>query len=159
MKQTTTLTRNQFVEKYREYTEDGEPRAAVLILHYDDQCGNGHNTFSATIGVYEVHNGTRGEWCEGGANNDLIARVFPEYAKYLRWHLVSSNGPLHYIANTTYHAGDNERDLDAARHAAVWPDATDEDLISPGLKERLEARLPKIMEDFKHDMEALGFIY
>lgn len=52
-----------------------------------------------------------------------------------------------------------ERELDKARNAAVWPDATDEDLIAPGLKERLEARLPQLMQEFKTAVESLGFVY
>ena len=153
----TVLTTAQYIKKCRDFDDDGEPRTAILTLRYDDECGNGHNTFSAEIDVYEVHNGKRGEWREGGANHELIARVFPEYAKYLRWHLVTTRGPLHYIANTTYHA--EECALDAARCTAVWPEAKDEDLTAPGLKERLEARLPQLLEDFQHDMEGLGFIY
>jgi len=52
-----------------------------------------------------------------------------------------------------------ERELDKARNAAVWPDATDDDLIAPGLKERLEARLPQLMQEFKTVVESLGFVY
>jgi hypothetical protein len=51
------------------------------------------------------------------------------------------------------------RELDAARHAAIWPDATDEDLTAPGLKERLEARLPKLLEEFRAAVESLGFVW
>jgi hypothetical protein len=49
-----------------------------------------------------------------------------------------------------------ERDLDSARKCAVWPDATDFELTAPGLRERLEGRLPYLMEEFKRDVEALG---
>ena len=138
----------------------------------------------------------------------------PELAPYIKWHLVSSDGPLHYIANTVYHAqsygpryawiyytgpqdplgieGVNERcigyekvdkakarecegqpgyrvvwdektakeaNLDHARSTAVWPDATDEGLLAPGLEERLQARLPRLMEEFRAAIEALGFVY
>lgn len=51
------------------------------------------------------------------------------------------------------------RELDKARNAAIWPDATDEDLTAPGLTARLEARLPKLMEEFKQAVESLGFVY
>ncbi len=49
-----------------------------------------------------------------------------------------------------------ERDLKAARSCAVWPDATDDDLILPGLKERLEARLPALLVEFKQAIADLG---
>jgi hypothetical protein len=52
-----------------------------------------------------------------------------------------------------------ERDLDAASHSAIWPDATDEELTEPGLKERLLARLPQLLEEFKQAVEHFGFEY
>lgn len=52
-----------------------------------------------------------------------------------------------------------EANLDYARSSAVWPDATDEDLLAPGLEERLQARLPRLMEEFRAAVEALGFVY
>ena len=52
-----------------------------------------------------------------------------------------------------------ESNLDHARSSAVWPDATDEDLLAPGLEERLQARLPRLMGEFKAAVESLGFVY
>ena len=49
--------------------------------------------------------------------------------------------------------------LDHARSTAVWPDATDEDLLAPGLEMRLQARLPRLMEEFRAAVESLGFVY
>ena len=52
-----------------------------------------------------------------------------------------------------------EANLDHARSSAVWPDATDEDLLTPGLETRLQARLPRLMKEFKAAVESLGFVY
>ena len=52
-----------------------------------------------------------------------------------------------------------KRELDYARSSAVWPDATDEELMSPDLKEVLIARLPKLMADFKEAMLSVGFLW
>jgi hypothetical protein len=43
----------------------------------------------------------------------------------------------------------------------VWEDATDEQLCLPKeeLKALLEARLPALIEEFRKDVEALGFVY
>lgn len=49
-----------------------------------------------------------------------------------------------------------EPNLEAARSCAVWPDATLEQLQN---KEALMERLPALMQEFKKDIEALGFIY
>lgn len=62
---------------------------------------------------------------------------------------------MHYIANTTFHAGK----LDAARRSAVWPEATDEELTAPGLADRLQARLPGLLEAMRKDIEAVGFVW
>ena len=158
--------------------------------------------------------------------HDDIARVYPELAHLIKWHLCSTGEPLHYIANAVYLASDRdchglrkgekrqihngktgqpswelvairpdgeavptyklpeyadgekptseyrlewqpwyrvgegkERELDAARRAACWPEATDEELTTPGLEERLKARLPKLLEDFRRDVEAIGFTW
>jgi hypothetical protein len=54
-----------------------------------------------------------------------------------------------------------ERDLNAARHCAVWPEATDEQLCSEPeeLKQMLIERLPALIEEFKAAVESLGFIF
>ena len=49
-----------------------------------------------------------------------------------------------------------EPNLEAARSCAVWPDATLEQLQS---EEALMERLPALMQEFKKDIEALGFMY
>jgi hypothetical protein len=116
----------------------------TVTIRYDDQCGNGHNTFSITANTFRM----------GGCLHDLIAKHFPEFAHLIKWHLVSSDGPLHYVANTTYWA--KQRNLENARSCAVWEDASLEDLMDA---EKLKARLPSLMEKFKADIEALGFIY
>lgn len=49
------------------------------------------------------------------------------------------------------------RNLEHARLSAYWPEATDEELMSPDLAQRLKDRLPKLIEDFKRDIEDFGF--
>lgn len=53
------------------------------------------------------------------------------------------------------------RELDKARGSAVWPDATDEELSVPPaeLEKALAARLPKLLEGLKCQIEKLGFQY
>ena len=52
-----------------------------------------------------------------------------------------------------------EPDLNAARHSAIWPEATDNELYADDLKERLEARLPGLLAEFQKTMENLGFTF
>ena len=286
------LTKKQ-VKTYgpRAYTENGRTMKILAKVRYDDECGNGHNSFAVTCDMYEQTKGNR--WVEvgWGAAHEEIVKHFPELKPFIKWHLVSSDGPIHYIANTLYNAGnrdhwgllkgeastnpkhqesrikfpgspithkigarflawieaatkfnksvyihglkkqnpkyvyfepvpvphinksgdtykfsdkytfkgydcqwhecpfDNlreaeewsqalkgpfeilqfptlfgegkERNLDHARDSAVWPEATDEELCLPPdeLTAKLEARLPKLMEEFKAAVESLGFVY
>ncbi|SDJ26023.1 hypothetical protein SAMN05428983_0868 [Agrobacterium fabrum] len=212
----------------REYRDHGAKLRMRVKIRFDDECRNGHNTFSITCDIDEWR---AGAWREfgGGAAHDEIAKVFPKLAPLIKWHLTSSDGPMHYIANTIYHASDRDyngllkgerrqiingrtkqpawrlmaigpagdefalheieknidgeekpdcpytleyrpwcrvgegkaRDFAAARNAAVWPDATDEQLSLPRdeLKALLESRHGRLMSEFKSDVEACGFMW
>lgn len=171
--------------------------ALEVKVRYDDQCGNGHNTFAITADeIRYLKDGSRramsNTWYSGGCQHDLVAKKFPGLAPLIKWHLVSSDGPMHYIANTIYWAelankgGDNgpysthktrEQCLNAARNSAVGADLPDEFFapdegeqeIYPGvmvpvntfnrLKQALEDRLPQLLEEFKRDIESLGFTF
>lgn len=234
------------------------------VVRHDDECGNGHNSFSITGTLFEKSANGRMVDVGGGCIHDEIAKAIPQLEPYIKWHLTSSDGPMHYLANSLYLAGDKDchgkrageaahtekriyfkgfpiqikikasflawlqelenfdlevmpvahkpdpsydwkpkytfigyemdtwykapfdterealeflealqmfdfeirevatsfsdgkqPELDAARRAAVWPDAKLEDFT----KEKLEARLPELMEAFKRDVESLGLIY
>jgi hypothetical protein len=84
----------------------GNTRINVKV-RYDDQCGNGHNTFAITADIYERCS-TRGLWREsmGGCCHDEIVKFFPELEPFIQWHLCSSDGPMYYVSNTMYYARD-----------------------------------------------------
>ncbi len=262
----STLTKQQY-KNFGPRPIAGFAKGAAIWanVRYDDECGNGHNTFAITGHVTEP--GKR-DWACGGCIHEEIAAAFPELAPLIKWHMCSSDGPMYYVANTVYFAGDKdhngqrkgepsrysygvrfgdspvthvlrsksffhflqerkgefqvvaiahpptkdtykyadnwtfvgygdqwhecpfssevearefaegmnrckvefvqlptafsegkERELDAARRAAIWPDATDEDLTAPGLKTRLEDRLPALLAEFRAAVESLGFTY
>ena len=222
MNNESILTENQT----REYRVDTAESVVVVTVRYDDKCHNGHNTFSITGKEYWIdripgeaqiqHSDGRTMWLNRcGTCNDLVTLHFQDLMPLLKWHLCSSEEPMHYIANTVYHAGDKDhwglrrgefrqnrdkesgllrwelsvpqerwcvasdqpppvtcqwepfgkmgegkdRDLDAARDCAIWPEATDEDLTAPGLEERLLARLPALMAEFRAAVESLGFVW
>ena len=219
------LTREQKRCYRAEYVdENGDPYVLVAEVRYDDSCNNGNNTFTVTATLYAKHV-QRGEpttlhkesgrklWVNGGGClHEDIAKRLPELAPFIKWHLCSSDGPLHYLANTLYHVEEHgpthawvyftgqsdplsigpvherligyikadearkaegaagyrvewdtktakSRNLEFARSTAVWPSATDEDLTAPGLKERLEARLPALLIDFRRAVESLAFVW
>lgn len=101
------LTKSQFYKtEWKEYKEGGERYRIRANVRYDDQCGNGHNTFAITGETNHYRNGWREDSC--GRIHDLIGKHFPELAPYIKWHLVSSDAPLHYAANAIYHASNRD---------------------------------------------------
>jgi hypothetical protein len=152
-------------------TYAGKQCSMTVTVRYDDSLQNGANELSVTGTI-------RGPGVDvGGCVHGDIAEHFPELSHLVPWHLCSSDGPLHYIDNTVYLAGDRdcwglakgevgrggrvgtgkERELDEARQSAIWPDATDDDLTSPGLADRLRARLPALLAEFRRVIEEFGF--
>lgn len=86
---------------------EGYGKGAALWVHcrFDDECGNGHDTFAitASVRVPKVK-----DIVAGGCLHDEIAEVFPELKHLIKWHLCSTDGPGHYISNTCYLAGDRD---------------------------------------------------
>ena len=143
----------QEIRESANFTQAGCSYRLVAKIRHDDRCGNGYNTFSITGELYRiVRNKAVLESC--GCLHDIIAHRIPIIAPYLCWHLCSTNGPLHYIANTAYHVKNG--DLDAAQRSAIWPNATDYELQD---QDRLLERLPELMERFKSAVESLGLEY
>jgi hypothetical protein len=207
------------------YTEDGTRYRITAKVRYDDQCGNGHNSFSITATIDRNECGVW-RYDMGGCCHEKVTKHFPQLAPFIKWHLTSSGGPMHYVANTVYLAGERDhhgllkgefrqhtsrgkyqadgvegvpnwelrfpddfkkdvyaaekpapvtlewvpsgrtgegkaRELDAARRCAVWPDATDTELMqdSGALEAQLVARLPALIAEFKTAVESLGFTY
>lgn len=141
-RQTKEFTKKDHIDQY------GDKVRIVATVRYDDNCGNGHNTFGITADIY------RGRRLESaGCQHEEVANAFPELAPFIKWHLTSSDGPMHYIADSVYHA--KEGNLEYARSSAVWPAAE----LSDFTKEKLEARLPALLAEFRHDVESLGFVY
>ena len=157
----TTLTKDQKQHFTKHVDIDGIPCEMTVQVRFDDRCGNGHNTFAITADIRGRHLFALELQHMGGCLHDEIREHFPELAHLIRWHLVSTEGPMHYVANTTYFAsatdwkGDPQTpDLEAARRAANWPDATLEQLQS---EEALTARLDNLLAEFRQAVESAGF--
>lgn len=101
MKPQSKLTRSQKQDYRKTYRSGGDDYSIKLQIRYDDECKNGHNTFAMTADIYQNR-----KWYSGGCQHEEIAKRFPEFAKYIKWHLTSSDEPMHYIANTMYLAND-----------------------------------------------------
>lgn len=81
---------------------NGQNVDLIINIRYDDECNNGHNSFSITGSLYVA--GKRSDYnlicC--GCIHDIIEQLAPAYKKYIKWHLCSSKGPLYYLENTLY---------------------------------------------------------
>ncbi len=86
----------------------GERAKMTVTLRFDDDCRNGHNTFSATADVQSLNRRRADRDLAGGCLHDEIAKHFPSLAPLLKWHLTSADGPMHYEANAVYLAGDRD---------------------------------------------------
>lgn len=103
---TTTLVKNQTTTYEKTIQYDGRTCTMKVEIRHDDQCGNGHNTFSITADIYAGE--WAGSWLAGGCMHDEIREHFPELSHLIEWHLCSTDGPMHYIKNTTYLASDRD---------------------------------------------------
>lgn len=222
------LTKHQVDTKTKNFKEGCKAYRIIANIRYDDECGNGHNSFAITGEIWRQGNQRDCESC--GCIHDEIAKHFPELKPYLKWHLMNSDGPMHYVANTIYHVSDTDynglkdgefnsftyqvvidsgdvlfkskifysfrnwlhhdeakeqaetylnyikpelnpkivrigsgepskgkpSDLEAARNSAIWTDATLEQLQD---EKQLKERLPALIQEFRKDVEALGFVF
>lgn len=104
--QSGKIANQKWTSGRRKYNDGRESRMLQVEIRFDDSCKNGHESFAITAtGWGELRPGTYRE-DSGGCLHDDIAKVFPELAPLIKWHLCSTDGPLHYIANTTFFAGD-----------------------------------------------------
>lgn len=102
----TRLIRNQkFISTSRIPKGKGYgPKFRMSVeIRFDDECNNGHETFAITATI----TGPRG-FEAGGCLHDEITATFPEFAPLIKWHLTSTDGPMHYLANTLYLASDRD---------------------------------------------------
>lgn len=96
---TVTLPDSQRISHDRIYegvTEEGmRIRARV---RWSDECCNGYNSFAITGET---------KW-SCGCIHEEIAKTFPNLAPLIKYHLMTPTGPLHYLNNTLYLAGDHD---------------------------------------------------
>lgn len=102
-----------------------------------------------------------------GAGHDDIHEGFPELEPMIKYHLVSTEAPMHYYANAKYwlemHYGvskwappTNTNPLDRFKSTVLFDESIDK---VPGLSEVYswcESRLNRIMQQFRNDCEKAG---
>lgn len=150
---------NQTFKATRYYSEGKNKYAITVCVRFDDECKNGHETFAITADIRE-----NGREYMGGCCHDEIAKHFPELACLIQWHLMSTDGPLHYVANTLYWLGysgwtdgkhNSPPNIEHARSTAVWPNMP-ESMLAPSLPDDLErkAKLKTAAAPVQYQLEA-----
>lgn len=121
----------------------GYGAGARLNVHvrFDDSCRNGRNSFAVTGDI----RGPRGADLAGGCLHDDIAATFPELAHLIAWHLFDTSGPMHYIANTVYTAGD--RDHWGKRAGEVLRSETRIEFGDNPIQHKLPAKFVKFLQE------------
>jgi hypothetical protein len=93
----------KWVSERRTKTVKGQKVLMHAEVRFDDNCKNGHNSFAVTgTGWYDNWKSRDCDFC--GCCHEEIEKVFPELKHLIKWHLMSSDSPMHYVSNTVYHA-------------------------------------------------------
>ena len=99
-----TLLKNQKVTFTKKNVKvNGELyRKVIATVRFDDQCGNGHHTLGVTGDAW-YHDDFRRDPSTCGCIHDILLVAFPELKNVIDMHLMSTEAPMHYVANTMYH--------------------------------------------------------
>lgn len=89
------IANQKWVSEIRD-TSDGRMKVEI---RFDDECKNGHESFAITAEIKSRRGGSA-----FGCLHEDVAEYFPELAPLIKWHHMATDGPMHYIANTVYHA-------------------------------------------------------
>lgn len=182
------LVKHQVREFWATFVEEGRTRVCHLEVRWDDCCGNGHNSFAMTGAVYHT---TDIDVAQRNKNNDrligrcgcvhdAIAAAFPQFAHLIKWHLSSSDGPMHYFANAKFWAGfspmwppaddplqqkfypANYSNLRSTIVFGAIPEDEGEDIEGLNwifLEAYLTERLPKLIAQMRYEIEQFGFVW
>lgn len=88
----------------------------TVKMRFDDNCKNGHNDFAITGNITHPRYGD----IAGDCLHDDIRDTFPEIAHLIKWHLTGTTGPMHYVSNTCYLAGDRDCHGHAKGDPSSW---------------------------------------
>lgn len=110
----------KWVSEARAVSGYGKNGSMHVEIRFDDQCGNAHQSFAITASVYTDESRRVRDIAAGGCMHEEIAKRFPELAPLIKWHLVSTDSPLHYIANALYHASDRDSSGRKAGEPCAW---------------------------------------
>ena len=136
------------------FTDEFDLKNKLLTIRYGWTTFKGQEAyFSITSDVKSSRNGREES---GGCQHDLIAKVCPELAYLIKWHLVFESKPLHYLANGKYWL--EKGNIEYFKSTVIWGAVKSDKKIPTvkGFKRWAMNRLPKLMEAFQADMAKAG---
>lgn len=145
---------------YRIFSRNGE-KFRIRAEYGLRKLGNQAPYFSITG---EINRQARnGRWVEDscGCLHDEIAKFFPKLKPLIKWHLTSTDGPMHYLANSKYWLGFgeySERNLEHFKSTCIYGALPEDTLFAPELaswpetEAWLRARFPVLIERFKEEL-------
>lgn len=169
----STVVQKQEVIRVKNFICPYENKVHELkaTIRFDDECGNGYNAFSITA-EKRNHNG---HVIACGYMHNMIEEHIPEWEPYIKWHLCSTNGPLHYIANSLYWLGVDQqwckgkpndppnwehfKSTAIWHHAPKWINQIPPEYIKEIVVPMLNERLPSLLAELRMEVEALGLVW
>ncbi len=133
------------MQKFAEFLKDNAPQFDFEIIGIDHDNRETYET-KYTFGGYAD------KWHECPFDSQDDAERF--------LYALQNCDPKFATAPTVFGKG-KKRELETARHSAIWPDATDEQLSLPKdeLTQLLNDRLPALLEEFRIAVESIGFTF
>jgi hypothetical protein len=142
----------------------GPNRFITVTIRFDDRCGNGQHSFSITGDI-----GRKGRDFDcGGCIHDEIKKYFPELKGLIQYHLSDTRGPMHYISNTCYMAGNLDSngkakgEADRFEHSIKFDSVPVSHIIGKRFYEFLKAKPEKLdleIEEIKHESSTSSGTY
>ena len=103
----SVLVKNQKIKIEKlNIIDDGVKCDLIIDIRHDDNCGNGRNSFAITGSLYKAGKRSDRATIACGCLHDIIEKHAPELAPFIKWHLTSTDEPMHYVSNAMYHARD-----------------------------------------------------
>lgn len=129
--------------------EDGQEYTFRVIASHRDSKKTGFNTFSLSGEVYRKDETTNP--IVSGRMVAEIKELTPQFAHLIRWSGMKVSG----IDFKTIMFFKANRQIDRIRQYTGMPDITMDQIT----EEYLHSQMPDVMEQFKKDVESIGFIY
>lgn len=108
------------------YEENGDLFRIEVAISLDDNCNNGHCTFSTTGDIYRIYDNRPKDYAKSGCIHEDILKHFPEFKIFTELHVRDCHGaPMYSVVNSTWHMKNSNKDI-AMRYLRITESEYDE---------------------------------